>query len=53
MHYYLKLRTQILHRQFFKIICQSPDYGERFCINLNNPFHFACRKWYLYKNPQC
>ena len=19
----------------------------------SNPFHFACRQWYLYKNPQC
>ena len=23
------------------------------CNDRNNPFHFACRKWYLYNNPQC
>ena len=35
------------HRNIFKIFSQNPAYLESFCSNLNNPFHFACRKWYL------
>ena len=41
IQFYLKLRTPILHRQFFRIISQNLDY-------IKNPFHFACRKEYLY-----
>ena len=42
-----------MHRQFFRKISQNPEYVERFCNGRNNPFHFACRKWYLYNSPQC
>ena len=51
--YYLKDRIAIMHRQFFKKLSQNPGYVERICNNGNNPFHFACRKWYVYNNPQC
>ena len=34
-------------RQFFRIIAQTKEYIEKFCNVLNNPFNFACRKWYL------
>ena len=33
------------HRQFFKVISQNRDYVDRFSIDRNNPFHFACQKW--------
>ena len=47
IHYFLKSRTPIMHRQFFKIISQNPEYVKTHCNNRNNPFHFAIRKWYL------
>ena len=28
------------------------DYIQSFCNDRRNPFHFACRHWYLYDNPQ-
>ena len=43
----------IMHRQFFRKLSQNPDYHQTHCNDLNNPFHFACRRWYLYNNPQC
>ena len=46
LHYYLKLRTPIMHRRFLKKISQNPDYIQTHCNVRNNPFHFACRKWY-------
>ena len=52
IHYYLKLRIPIMHRQFFRKLSQNPDYIQTFCKDRRNLFHFACRKWYLYKNPQ-
>ena len=38
-----------MHRHFFEILSQNRDYVQTQCNNRNNPFHFACRKWYLYK----
>ena len=40
------------HRLLFKRISQNKEYIENFCNDLNNRFDFACRKWYLYNNPQ-
>ena len=42
---YPNLRMPILHRQFFKILSQNPDYVKTHCDDTNNPFHFAIRKW--------
>ena len=42
--YYLKFRIPMCHRQFFNKFFQNPDYVERFCNDLINPFHFTCRK---------
>ena len=53
IHYYLKLRIPIMHRQFFKILSQNPEYVKTHCNDGNNPFHFPCRKWYCYKNSEC
>ena len=47
IHYYLKFPIPILHRQFFKILSQSPDYVQTHCYDRNNPFHFAIRKWMI------
>ena len=35
-----------------KKISQNKDYIQNFCNNRRNPFHFACRRWYLNNNPQ-
>ena len=53
IHYYLKLRTPIMHRHFFRKLSQNQDYIQTPCDDRRNPFHFACRQWYLYNNPQC
>ena len=45
--YFLKHRIPMCHRPFFRRISQSKEYIENFCNDINNPFHFACRKWYL------
>ena len=45
--YYLKHCIPICHRLFFRRISQSKEYIENFCNDINNPFHFACRIWYL------
>ena len=42
-----------MHRHFFEIIPLNQEYVQTHCNDRNNPFHFACRKWYLYINPQC
>ena len=52
MHYHLKLGLPPLHRQFFRKLSQNCDYIQTFCNDRRNPFHFACRQWYSYKNPQ-
>ena len=36
-----------MQKQFFETISQNPEYLKTHCNDLNNPFHFACRKWYL------
>ena len=35
------------HRHFFRINSQKPEYVQTHCKDLNNPFHFVCRKWML------
>ena len=47
IHYYLKLQITIMHRGF-----TEPDYIQLHCNDRRKPFHFACRKWYLYNSPQ-
>ena len=53
IHHYLKLRIPIMHRQFFRKLSQNPEYIKTHCNDRRNRFHFACRKWYSYNNPQC
>ena len=53
IHYHLRLVVSPLHRQFFTAVSQTRDYIQTFCKNRRNTIHFACRQWYLYKNPQC
>ena len=50
IHYHLKLGAPPLHRQFFIKLLKNRDYIETHCNDINNPFHFACRQWYEYKN---
>ena len=51
-HYLLKLGLPLLHRKFFIKISHNRDYTQTFCNDRRNPFHFACRQWYSYNNPQ-
>ena len=53
IHHHLKLGASPLHRQFFIKISQNRDYIQTYCNDRRNPFHFACRQWYLYNNPRC
>ena len=53
IHYHLRLGASPLHRQFFRKISQNRDYIQTHCNDRRNPFHFACRQWYSYNNPQC
>ena len=46
IHYYLKFPIPIIHRQFYRIISQNPDFVKFHCNDLNSPFQFACRKWF-------
>ena len=46
--YYLKLPIPIMHRDFFRIISQKPEYVKTFRNDLYNPFQFACRRWISY-----
>ena len=43
--YYLEFRMPMCHRKFFRKFSQNRDYVDIFCIDRNNPFHFACQKW--------
>ena len=52
IQHYLKLRKTLMHRLFFKVLFQNHEYIQTQCNIANNLFHFACRKWYLYNNPQ-
>ena len=53
IHYYLKIQIPIMHRHFFKMLSEFLEYVQTHCNNRRKPFHFACRKWYLYNIPQC
>ena len=53
IHYYLKLHIPIMHRHIFRKLDKNPEYIQTFCNDRRNPFHFACRQWYSYNNPQC
>ena len=46
--YYRKHRIPIMHRQNFEKISLNPDYVQTDCKDRNNPFHFACRRWFLF-----
>ena len=50
--YHLKLGSPPLHRQFFIRMSQNREFIQTFCNDRRNPFHFACRQWYSYNNPQ-
>ena len=52
IHYHLRLGAPPLHCQFFIKISQNCEYIQTHCNDRRNPFHFACRQWYLYNNPQ-
>ena len=41
-----------MHRHFFRKLAQNRDLIQTHCNDRRNLFHFACRRWYLYKNPQ-
>ena len=43
----IKFPIPIMHRHFFKIISQNPEYVERVCNDRNNPFHFSIRNWMI------
>ena len=43
--YYLNYRIPMGQRLFFKTLSQNPNYVKTHCTDLNNGFHFACRKW--------
>ena len=42
-----------MHRHFLRKMSQNPESFQTHCNDLNNPFHFACRKYCLYNNPHC
>ena len=42
-----------MHRHFIEKISQIPEHVQTHCNDRNNSYRFACRKWYLYNNPQC
>ena len=44
--YYLKFQIPMCHRQFFRKIPQSREYINNFCNDMENLFHFACKKWF-------
>ena len=51
IHYHLTLGASPLHYRFFINVLKNRDYIQTHCNNRRNPFHFACRQWYLYNNP--
>ena len=51
--HYLKLQIPKKPRHCFRKLSQNHDYVQTHSNNRNNSFHFACRKSYLYNNPQC
>ena len=50
IHYHLTLGASPLHRRFFINLLKNCDYVINYCNDYRNPFHNACRQWYLYKN---
>ena len=42
-----------MHRHLFKKLSQNHEYVQTHCIDRNDPFHFACRKWFIFNTPQC
>ena len=53
IHYYLKLRILIMHRQFFRNLSQNRECIQSHCNDRRKPFHFACRQWFSKNIPQC
>ena len=51
--YYLEFQLPMCHRQFFKVLSQNPEYVQTHCNDKYNPFHFECRKRFLYNKPRC
>ena len=41
-----------MHRQFSRKLSQNRFYIQTHCNDRKFPFQIACRKWYLYNNPQ-
>ena len=52
IHYHLRLGAPPLHRQFFINLFKNRDYIQTHCNDRRNTFHFACRQWFSYNNPQ-
>ena len=50
--YYLKHRIAVCHRNILLKISQNKENLQNFCNDRRNLFHFACRQWYSYNNPQ-
>ena len=42
-----------MHRHFFRKISHNKEYIQTHCNDRRNPFHFTCRQWHFYNNPQC
>ena len=42
-----------MHRQCLRKPAQHRDFIQTHCNDRRNPFHFACRQWCSYNNPQC
>ena len=53
VQYYLKLQITMCHRKILLKMSQNPEIIQTFCNDRRNPFHYACRRWYLYNYPQC
>ena len=43
---YLKFRIPMCHIQFYRKIFKNREYINIFCNDVENPFHFACQKWF-------
>ena len=51
IQYHLRLGAPPLHRCFFIKLLKNREYIQTHCNDRRNPFHFACRQWFLYNNP--
>ena len=36
--------------KFFRVFSQNPDYVDKICNDMENPFDFACQRWFNQKN---